>query len=102
MQPKSSRRTFLRATATLALGKLLALWEPRATALAQEIEPKRPEDPTQEADFDWSTDRVSSPSRVQSEGVVVLKLVVTNMATNEQSCLVLDADERYLVELSVA
>ena len=101
MQPKTLRRGFLRATATLALGKLLQLWQPRAAALAQTVRHERSEKPAQKETLAWSNPFTQPGHHTTADSQATVKLVVTNMATNEQSYLVLDMNERYLVELSV-
>lgn len=100
MQPMTSRRGFLRAAAVLALSKLLQMWPLGAAAEAQAAEQKRIKDPAQTNELAWSNEWNPAPPDSSSDERVLLKLVVTNMATNEQSYLVLDTGERYLVELS--
>lgn len=102
MQPKTSRRAFLRATATLALGKVLDLLRPRAAVLAQEAGHERPEKPARTQELAWSNDEALVSPDLSSDGQRTIKLVVTNMATNQQAYLVLDTSEDYLVELSVS
>ena len=101
MQPQTTRRGFLRAAAVLALETLLRLWRPQAAALAQSVEQERPEKPSQQPAMTWSNQLTQSDPDPADGQAVTVKLVVTNMATNETSYLVLDMNQSYLLELSV-
>ena len=86
----------------LALGKLLHLLQPPAVATAQEAEQERPETPTQLQELAWSNPWLPALPNSPGDDRITIKLVVTNMATNQQTSLVLDMRERYLLELSVS
>jgi hypothetical protein len=86
----------------LVVGKLLDIWQPRAVTLAQTQEQDRPEEPARQPRMSWSSELAAARPDAPEGQRIMVKLVVTNMATSEQSYLVLDSNESYLIEVSVA